>query len=510
MRVQRLLFDAEVMRLMSMTIFAKPLGLVTQILLASYFGAGIRLDAYVFTLFLVEFFDGAVGNVYNAVVIPLTIKFKARFDSIQVLKLQNAIYLLFLGPALIYMSILLLRSELVISILGPKMPSETRVYIVKMLKMMAVPGIILLMVTMLKATLNLNKRFRMPAAMPVFKGVIVLVNLVLLQKHIGIWALPVGFAIANISQFIVLGIYGLVKRCTGLVRPSVPSGLLSKLWALSWMVLVAQTFLRVNQFIDKMFASGLEPGSISSISYSMTIVNFGLQLFLFSLIPVMFTNMSEYFAKGDMSGGNDYIQTNLNRLSRIVVPVSLALCLTSDEIVRVLFQRGAFDASDTNRTAGALAMYLLGLPAVIINSLVARIFFSLQKVRDRMWLAAQYLLTNALGNFLLVKSLKVMGLAISSSVAINIHLVLSLVILHNYRTGLNVPGFLTVIGRAYVQAGITYLVYRFSGFGGMLDGWDIGVTVPGAILVAAVRFFFIMAVYIISLLIWRWVSARSR
>jgi len=508
MRWRRLWFDSEVMRLMGMTALVKPVGLLTQALLANYFGAGIRLDAFAFALFLVEFLDQTMGAVFRAVVVPLTIKLKRIMNPQQLFRFQNAIYPIFILPVLLYMGFLVVRGGLVVDWLGPSLPPETKAYIVNMLKIMALPGVALLVVTMLKATLNLNRKFRLVGTMPLLNGVVMLGTLVLFHERLGIWVLPVGFAISNLGQLLWLGIHARATRCMVPMRPSLPPGMVAQLWSLSWMVLVAHIFLTVNKFIDKMFAASLEPGSISSINYAMTIMNFGVQLFTLSLVAIMFTRMSEFFARGDMGAGSGYIHNNLKHVTRIVMPVSLALCVASGEIVRVLFQHGAFDAADTQRTAGALAMYLLGLPAVIINAIVGRIYHSLQRLRDRMWLAAQFLLTNALGNFLLVKSLQVVGLAISSTVAVNLHLILGLVVLQRYRIGLAAGSFLAIVVRAYVLTTITFLVYWLSGFGTLMSEWEIGVTLYGAVLVAACRFCFIIAVYVAGLLIWRWLEKR--
>ena len=64
--------------------------------------------------------------------------------------------------------------------------------------------------------------------------------------------------------------------------------------------------------------------------------------------------------------------------------------------------------------------------ALVINGIVARIFHALRRVRERVWLNVQYILTNVVGNILLVRVLATKGLAISSSAAIILHLVLAL------------------------------------------------------------------------------------
>jgi putative peptidoglycan lipid II flippase len=285
--------------------------------------------------------------------------------------------------------------------------------------------------------------------MPVLNSLSMLAALLLWHDRLGIWALPAGFALSQVLQWPLVHLRALRVKALLPVRPALERREFRKLGDLIGMVLLGQVLLMVTAFLDRWFATGLEVGSISSLTYALTLTNFGLVLFTTSLVTVMYPRMSEAIAAGDLAGCSEYIRANLSRLAYLVVPASLAAALAAPEIVQVLFQRGAFDAEAAVRTSGVTTMYLLGLPAMIINGLVARIFHSLQLLRDKVWLALQYLLTNALLNFALIGVLQVQGLALASTLAINLHLLLSLWILHRRHSGLATGPFAAIVGRAY-------------------------------------------------------------
>lgn len=508
--MKNVLFEAEILRLMVLVMAVKPIGLVTQVLIAYFFGAGPAYDAYAYTFLLVTFVDSALGNVYTAVVVPFTIKFRETSRRLELHRFQNAVYLLYLLPVLAVGILLLLRGNLLIDSVGAGLPLITREYAHGMIRMMAIPGVLLLAVAMLKATLNLHRRFRVPAAQPVINGVIVLLTILLGHEALGIWCLPVGFGAGILVQTVILFGFAGKTDCLSLVKPRISSETVAQLFQLSWMVLVSQSFLAVNRFIDRWFAGGLESGSISSIAYATTIMTFGIQLFVFSLVTVMFTRMSEYIAAADYSGCSDYIQDNLWRMSRIVVPASLALALSSAEIVRLLFERGAFTQADSVRTTGVLGMYLVGLPALLLNAVVARIYHSLQKLRDRMWLALQFLLTNAAGNALLVGSLQVKGLAIASSIAINVHLFLSLWVLHRYRTGLAATAFSRTILLAYGIGLLTLAVYQVAGIEDLFAELTLATGFWRDPLVLGLRCGAVFGIFACLYLGWRFLDRRLR
>jgi len=492
--LKRYLFEGEVLRLMGFTALVKPIGLATQMVIASSFGAGLEYDAYVLAVFLVTFFDTAIGQVFNSVAVPFFIKLRTRMDRREFFSFQNTIYLFCLIPVAIFMTVLFFRGDFVVGMVGPRLIEESRVYAAKILRVLALPGLIMVAISLARSTLNLNRRFRIPATMPILNSVVMLGAIFVWRDQLGIWSLVVGFSVSAVLQVVIMGVYASRRGLVGAERPTAPEGTLSQFWSLSWMILVAQILLTVNAYVDRLFATGLEVGSVASLTYAKIIQNFGVQLFRASLVVVMFTKMSELLADENMTACNRYIEDNLRRMTRIVIPASLGLSLCSVELVRVLFQRGAFDSSDTERTAAALAMYLLGVPALIVNGVVTRTFHSLQKMRDRMWLAAQFLLTTVIGNLILVRHLGLVGLALSAVVAINLHVVLSFWFLYRYRIGLQVGRFVSIVVQAYLIGMLAAAVYWFSGLRGWLDGLFGDPTVLSDMITAAIRFSVVIAV----------------
>jgi len=455
---RRLLFDRDVLGLMGLGLLVKPVGLVSQMLMARWFGAGEDLDAYGLAFFLVTLGDGALSRTFKAAMAPHLIQVKRAFDGVSYARYQNGVLGLFIGPGALWLLLLALAAPVVVSLVGPNLPGVTADLTIRMIVLMAVPALLMVSNNLGIATLQLHQDFRLAGAMPVLQSLAMLTSLLLWHDRLGIWALPAGFALGHLLAWPVIHIRAVRVRAIRLVQPVLVGRDLPRIRELVWLVLIAEIMLTVNLFLDKWFATGLEPGSISSLNYAWTLTSFGFMLFLTSLVTVMFPRMSEAIAAGDLDGCSEYIRGNLVRVSNLVVPASLAAAVAAPEIVRVLFERGAFDAADSARTSITMSMYLLGLPALIINGVVARIFHSLQLLRDKAWLALQYLATNALLNLALVGTMQVQGLALASSLAINLHLALSLWLLHRRRSGLASGQFARIIGRTYAIGVVTAVV----------------------------------------------------
>ncbi|MBU0740942.1 hypothetical protein KKG45_03020 [bacterium] len=502
------LFDAEILRLMALVLLVKPLTIVIQMLLAKYFGAGPQYDAYALAIFLVMYVGSVIGNVFTSVIVPYIIKLRRSLTTHELMGFQNAITALFGIPALIFALLLLCWPGAVVDVAGPGLPDETRAYAVRMVRLLSLPGIFILTVAMGKAILNIHNKFRLATSMTMVNALIILFTLIAFHESMGIWSIALGFAVSQVIQTVLLWLRSYSLGLVVFAKPYLPDGVTGKLWSLSWAMILTQAILLLYQLIDKMFASTLETGSISSLAYALTVKTFGIQLFQLTLITVMFTRISEMIAAGEIARCGEYIRDNIGRVMRLVLPATLVFCLASEEIVRVLFLRGEFTVADAERTTSVMAMYVLGLPALILNLIIARIFHSLQRMKERIWLGIQYLVTNVALNALMIGPLKVMGLALASSITIYLHLILSLWVLRRYRLGLGIDGWFGVLLKNHIIAVGTYLIYLATGFGRFMSAWSIHGTNAGDIVIGICKGAFVFIVYLGLFLVWRAMTAR--
>ncbi|MDO9695000.1 MAG: lipid II flippase MurJ [Candidatus Latescibacteria bacterium] len=491
----RWLFEGEVLRLMGLTVLAKPIGLYTQVLIAKHFGAGTEYDAYLLAIFLATLMSQMIARVYGSVVVPFLIDLKSRTAAEEYFRVQMALNLLYSAPAVVFMLLVMVFGDFFVRLIAPNAPPETTALAVRALPMLAVPALALMGLEMGKVILNLNKRYRVAATMPIVNSLILVGSVLLFQERWGIWSLFGGYAAAQVLQFAIT--WGQAKSLdfTRICRPAISKAQVAQVWSLSWMVFIATSLEMANSFLEKYFAAGLAVGSVSAIGYALVIMNFAVQIFTFSLIAMMFTRMSELIAARDMTAVGTYLENNLRRLTRFVMPLSIGLTVASLQIVQVLFERGQFDHTDTLLTSRTLALYMVGLPAVVINHVVARIFFSLNRMRDKVWLALQYVATATLGNLLLIPSLQVAGIAVSATLSINLHIGLGLWILSRNRNGIQTGGFIWVILRAYTISAIVYALFYLAGLGALTERLITGDSHRQMFLLGLVRVALVFGLY---------------
>lgn len=115
---------------------------------------------------------------------------------------------------------------------------------------------------------------------------------------------------------------------------------------------------------ERMFASFLEEGSITMLSFAFRIVTIPLTLYALSVLSVLFPRFVSSWSDNDLTEHAAVIRKGLLATLLFLVPAAVVLCSYPDTVVSVLLERGEFGAPQTEATASLVALYAFGLPAM--------------------------------------------------------------------------------------------------------------------------------------------------
>ncbi len=71
----------------------------------------------------------------------------------------------------------------------------------------------------------------------------------------------------------------------------------------------------------------------------------------------------------------------LTMVFSLTIPATAGLIVLSEPIIRLIFERGAFNAADTIATAETLSLYAIGLFAYSANKILVPVFYALKDTR---------------------------------------------------------------------------------------------------------------------------------
>ncbi len=103
-----------------------------------------------------------------------------------------------------------------------------------------------------------------------------------------------------------------------------------------------------------------------------------LGIFGQSLALAAFPAMAQFVAQKRMDAYREQLVKTLRTVIFLSIPIALFLLFSSHDIVKAIFERKAFTAEDTARTAPLLSAFAIGVPFWCLQPVLMRAFFALQ------------------------------------------------------------------------------------------------------------------------------------
>lgn len=141
---------------------------------------------------------------------------------------------------------------------------------------------------------------------------------------------------------------------------------------------------QVNLYISTNFAS-TEQGATACLYYAFRIVQLPIGMFGVAVGTIALQQAADSASEADLKVALDGVRQTLRRGLRLVtfytVPTAVLFYLLADPLLALIYERGAFSADDTHRTAVALRHYTVGLAFYAAVKVVVPIFYALKLAR---------------------------------------------------------------------------------------------------------------------------------
>ena len=139
--------------------------------------------------------------------------------------------------------------------------------------------------------------------------------------------------------------------------------------------------VQINLLVSRQVASGTE-GAISWLVYADRLYQLPLGVVAIAVGTVLLPELSRRLQAGDSTGGREAFNRGTEFALLLTLPAAVALVVIALPITEVLYQRGMFDAEDTAATALALAIYGLGLPAFVLQKALQPLFYAREDTKS--------------------------------------------------------------------------------------------------------------------------------
>jgi putative peptidoglycan lipid II flippase len=432
------------------------LGWIRLLVIGSQFGATSELDAY-FAAFRIPdaIFQLVVAGALSAALIPVFSGYRARGEDDEAWRLASSVINLVLIALATFSAAMAILAPWVVPIIAPGFDAETTELTVRMTRLMLLSPVFVGMGAVVSGLLNSHERFAVPAVAPLVYNLAIIAAAVVLAPLIGVEGLAVGVVIGSFLHLAIqlpaLRRVGQRYDLTlGLSHPGVRQ--VVRLMGPRMLGLAAG---QLNFIVSTVLASGLVVGSVTAYNYA-----FQLSQIPVSVAVALFPTFSRDAALGRIAEIRRQLSTSLRVLIFLAAPLTATTIVLAGPIAAVFFQYGRFSAEASERTAGALVFFSIGLTGHIVVHVLTRAFYAMQDTRTPVLWAIVAVAINVPLMIVLAGPMGVEGLALALSISATLE-VLGLVWALRHRIGsieeAEVLGSATRSGLAALLAGLAML-----------------------------------------------------
>lgn len=407
------------------TLSSRVLGFVRDILMAAALGTGPVADAFVVAfrfpnLFRRLFAEGA----FNSAFVPLFARSlegdgreEARAFAQEAMAGLLTVLALVTAVAMIAMPILML-------VLAPGFISDPEKFdLTVFLTRITFPYLTLVsLLALISGVLNGLGRFAAAAFAPTLLNVVLIgVLWGLLTANLagadeaGFW-LAVGVVVGGFAQLaLVIGDLHRAKFLLKLVRPRW-SDRMKRLVSLGVPGVIAGGITQINIVVGTMIAS-LQAGAVSLLYYADRLYQLPLGVVGIAIGVVLLPELSRRLKAGDEDGMKIASARSLEFAMLLTLPAAVALVVIPNELVSVLFERGAFGEDARLGTAAALQAFAIGLPSFVLIKVFSPAFFAREDTKTPMLIGGLSVAVNVAVSLSLFPFIGHVGIALATSLA---------------------------------------------------------------------------------------------
>lgn len=179
----------------------------------------------------------------------------------------------------------------------------------------------------------------------------------------------------------------------------------------------ASSIYLVNLSVSRLVGLSLNEAAVAVLNFAQRLMELPIGVFAVAVSTVIFPLITRHAAAGDLKNLALSYRKGMRLILLINIPAAVGLALLALPIIRLLFQRGAFDAAATVNMTPVLIANALGLPFFSFVNLALRAFYAQKDTRTPVIAAALSFLLNLGLSLALMHWLSTTGLALASTVA---------------------------------------------------------------------------------------------
>jgi putative peptidoglycan lipid II flippase len=455
----------------------KAAGYLQKVIIAHRFGTSGDMDLYVLAFTIPDIFLFLViGGAVSSAFVPVTTERLAHGQVDEARGVVNGVMTAALLILVMGVALLELASPLAVHLFAGSRGAGQQALTLTLTRIILLQALFLGMGGFAVGVMNAYRRFLPLSLAPlmydlaIIGAALFLTQLRIQGKPLGVVGLAIGVALGGLAHF-AIQLPSLIRIGW---RPLVPSALRNPgVWRVAVLtvpIALGLVAVQANIAVDRILAARLPSGRLAALDFANDIAQIPNLTFTTALTLVMFPYFARHAALGEIGALRRQAALAVRLNLFVLLPAAVGLIVLGPPIIALLLQRGAFNATSTSLVSAPLALFAVGIGAQASIFLVARVYYSLQKVVTPMLVAFASVAVNLVATLLLIGPLQQGGLALATSLASVFNLSLLIYWLRPHLGGFEGRRLATMMGEVAVGCAVLGVVAWLSWRGIAGDG----------------------------------------
>ncbi len=398
-----------------LTLISKLLGFARETVMAACFGAGNITDAYVMATGIPNIIFSGVFSAVATAYLPLYSRLNEQEGEEAGHRYTSEVINLLLIVSLISGVIGLVFSDQIVSIFARGFVGERAALTSFFVKVTFSYVIFTSSAEILESYLKYKNMF-LPQIVIGYTQNFIVITMILVSAYSTYYLLAFGLLISYALRLFLVARIAKKQNYRYQVR-RISKKTIRQISTMAIPVFIGSSASQINQFVDKTLASGLVEGSVAALNYANIIISLISGLTVTILTTITYPKLTQASALKDEERFIVIFGTGINLILIIAVPFSIGVMVFHEQVVQVIYERGAFDPTATALTGTAVFYYAIGLAFSSMITLMVQVFYSNYDSKSPVYAGFFAVAINISLNLLLVGSLKHNGLALATSIA---------------------------------------------------------------------------------------------
>lgn len=348
---------------------------VSQIVLAYFFGATEERDSYFLAITAPTYFTTLFTGSVTVMFLPFLIELKKRRSEEELENFISSVLLLCFASLTLIALLGFLFSEKIVHLIAPGFNQTQLNATVELFNILIFTLVFQSLASFIAVFHHVESKFLLPAISPIMIPITALI-VVLLFHSVGIKSLAIGTLTGSVISAILL--LPFVFRYSKKIRISTSKKAnadVITLFSNALPLFFSGAIYRSTTIVERVIASNLPPGGVSYLGYGNQIYLLLATIASGSIVTTFYPLMSDAWISENKVDFNNAFNRGITLILIITLPIAAILIAMREQVIAILFERGAFDHVATHAVANTMALLMGAFIFGSLGNIVVKVFY---------------------------------------------------------------------------------------------------------------------------------------